>query len=58
MHLAAGLNSCWQDDLLSGLKNENIHSLFYTAVDKYNIPIIKAKETLTAKDVTRKQPLF
>jgi len=49
--------SRWRADLLPGLENEDIHipDLFYAVVvDKYNIPIIKAAETLTAEGATQK----
>lgn len=49
--------SRWRADLLPGLENEDIHipDLFYAVVvDKYNIPIIKAAETLTAESATKK----
>ena len=49
--------SRWRADLLPGLENEDIHipDLFYAVVvDKYNIPIIRAAETLTAEIATKK----
>jgi|TARA_B110000261_G_scaffold46551_2_gene54624 GntR family transcriptional regulator len=49
--------SRWRADLLPGLESEDIHipDLFYAVVvDKYNIPIIKAAETLTAEGATEK----
>ncbi|MFT5657622.1 MAG: GntR family transcriptional regulator [Gammaproteobacteria bacterium] len=49
--------SRWRADLLPGLENEDVHipDLFYAlVVEKYNIPIIKAAETLTAEAATEK----
>lgn len=49
--------SRWSADILPGLENEDIHipDLFYAVVvDKYNIPIIRAAETLTAEGATEK----
>lgn len=44
--------SHWRADMLPGLENEDIHipDLFYALiVEKYNIPIVRASETLTAE---------
>ena len=44
--------SHWRADMLPGLENEDIHipDLFYALiVEKYNIPVVRANETLTAE---------
>ncbi len=44
--------SHWREDMLPGLENEDIHipDLFYALiVEKYNIPVVRAEETLTAE---------
>jgi len=49
--------SRWRADMLPGLENEDIHvpDLFYAVVvDKYNVPIVRAEETLTAEITTEK----
>jgi len=49
--------SRWRADVLPGLENEDIHipDLFYAlVVDKYNVPVVRAEETLTAEMVTEK----
>lgn len=49
--------SRWRADMLPGLENEDIHvpDLFYAVVvDKYNVPVVRAEETLTAEIVTEK----
>ena len=49
--------SRWRADLLPGLENEDIHvpDLFYALVeDKYNVPVVRAEETLTAEIATEK----
>lgn len=43
--------SYWRADMLPGLENEEIHipDLFYALiVEKYNVPVVRAEETLTA----------
>ena len=49
--------SRWRADMLPGLENEDIHvpDLFYAVVvDKYNVPVVRAEETLTAEITTEK----
>ncbi len=49
--------SRWRADMLPGLENEDIHvpDLFYAVVvDKYNVPVVRAEETLTAEITTKK----
>ncbi len=49
--------SRWRADMLPGLEKEDIHvpDLFYAVVvDKYNVPVVRAEETLTAEIVTEK----
>jgi GntR family transcriptional regulator len=49
--------SRWRADMLPGLENEDIHvpDLFYAVVvDKYNVPIVRAEQTLTAEITTEK----
>lgn len=44
--------SHWSADMLPGLENEDVHipDLFYALiVEKYNIPVVRAEETLTAE---------
>ncbi len=43
--------SRWRSELLPGLENEDVHipDLFYALiVEQYNVPVVRAKETLTA----------
>lgn len=49
--------SRWRADVLPGLENEDIRipDLFYAlVVDKYDVPVVRAEETLTAEMVTEK----
>jgi len=49
--------SRWRADMLPGLENEDIHvpDLFYAVVvDKYDVPVVRAEETLTAEITTEK----
>jgi GntR family transcriptional regulator len=49
--------SRWRADVLPGLESEDIHipDLFYALVeDKYNVPVVRAEETLTAELTTPK----
>jgi len=49
--------SRWRADVLPGLENEDIHipDLFYAlVVDKYDVPVVRAEETLTAEMITNK----
>lgn len=49
--------SRWRADVLPGLENEDIHipDLFYAlVVDKYDVPVVRAEETLTAEMITEK----
>lgn len=49
--------SRWRADMLPGLENEDIHVpdlLYAVVVDKYNVPIVRAEETLTAEITTEK----
>ena len=49
--------SRWRSDVLPGLENEDVHipDLFYAlVVDKYQVPVVRAEETLTAEMVTQK----
>jgi GntR family transcriptional regulator len=49
--------SRWRADVLPGLEKEEVHipDLFYAlVVDKYNVPVVRAEETLTAEMITEK----
>jgi GntR family transcriptional regulator len=47
----------WRADVVPGLENEDVHIpdlLYALIVEKYNVPVVRAEETLTAEAADRK----